>query len=128
MRALLIGLVGVLAIVGGAEAGECRVRHMAFVSGGKTFQVVKTSHTVSKVNGLFSEKTIFRGRVGQVPYIIDIRGLQGNSTTFDSYRGQVVKAGIGKLNWSSTAQGWTDGAQMMINAGSLRGDWRAVCE
>lgn len=127
MRAALFGLLGVVLALGSAQAAECRAGRMVFVGEGKTFQVEDASRTRTRFEGRGAERVIFRGVMGGKPYIVDIQGAQGSSTYFTSYSGRTPERTAMKPNWGVEPSDWSDGVQISVYDGPLKGDWQAVC-
>lgn len=127
MRTIWAGLLGAFLTIEGAQAAECRAGRMTFVQEGRTFRVTDTSLTQARFKGLGAERTIFRGTLGGKPYIIDVQGVQGSSTNFTSYAGRIAEKTAMKPNWGEVPRGWSDGAEVQIYDGPLRGDWKVRC-
>ncbi len=127
MRAVLFGLVGAVLLGGAAQAGECKAGNMAFVSGDQTFKVSDTSLTQAKFASRWAERTIMRGDLSGQPVILDIQGAEGSSTNFTSYAGATAKKTAMLPNWGVQPTAWSDGADLAVYDGPLKGEWRAVC-
>lgn len=127
MRAVAIGLVGAVLALGSVQAAECRAGHMAFVDGDKRFDVTATAYARKKIEGRGAERVLFRGQMDGKPFVVDVSGVQGNSTSFDSYAGEKAEATGLPAKWGRSPSSWTDGSQITIYSGPLKGDWQTVC-
>lgn len=127
MRAVLLGLVGAVLAVGGAGAAECRAGHMTLTQGSKSFAVAAISDVRYTYDGHHGFRQIFRGTMDGRPYIVDMEGIQGNTSSLVSYPGRKPASGGRSPVWGGKPSGWKNGDTTMILAGPMNGDWRAIC-
>ncbi len=127
MRAVVFGLIASVLALGSAQAAECRAGHMAFVDGDKRFDVTATAHAKRAIEGRKAERSLFRGQMDGKPFIVDVTGVQGSSTSFDSYAGQEAETTGLSAKWGTASSALSDGAPITIYSGPLKGDWQTVC-
>lgn len=124
----VLALLGSVLVVGTAGAGECRPGAFSFVStAGKAFKVQAYGFGGMRPGYGAAARTVFRGTVKGKPYIIDIQGVQGSSTTFTSYAGTKLGKGIAP-KWGKLFRPYRHGDEMPVGDGPLEGEWRAVCQ
>jgi hypothetical protein len=127
MRAVAVGLIGVVLALGGAQAAECRAGHMKLENGEAVMSVSAVSYTETVFEGHKGQRTLFKGAIKGQPYIIDLQGVQGSSSFLTSYEGNKPDAGGMAVKWGRDASRWQDGSRVPVEDGPLKGMWRAVC-
>ena len=130
MRAILIGLLGVVLGLTETSAGACKPEG-AKLSGedGRVLTIVKSARGDARIErGRGASRLLLAVKLGGKPYLLDLQAIPGvMSSVMTSDPGHKPGRFPVMPRWRPSDWTYDDGEVLVVSGGALSGQWKVSC-